>query len=282
VGTTQTTLVIALLAAAAPAHADSCTGERGGKFAACFDPGNRLSITAGTAGVGGAIELRHVIHFDDEPDLVWKLDHTLLAVNHGAWADRLSFTLYRAHYMRHSRDGHIVIPLGEPKKVFMHSDIGAYVESGTIEWRDQPTTRLGVVRVAGLVDFARKKDFSARVAFGPLARWDVDLMQDTHSVRAHFVAPFTAGMANLHLESDDGRTLGDVRFEAGAIWRSDAGWGPEIRGEASVERIVLAINDRPISLLLGARYESETHEAIGQVGARIVLLQRRDPRVSLE
>ena len=281
-GTTQAALLVVALAAS-PARADSCTGESApGRFATCFDPGNRLSITAGTAGLGGAIDLRQIVHFDDEPDLVWKLDHTLLAVEHGTWADRLSFTLYRAHYMRHSRDGHIVLPLGEPKKVFLHSDIGAYVESGTIEWRDLPTTRLGVVRVAGLVDFARKKDFTARVAFGPLARWDVDLMQATHRVQAHQVAPFTAGMANLHLESDNGLTSGDLRFEAGAIWRSDAGWGPEIHGEASIERVVLAINDRPISLVLGARYESETHETIGQIGARIVLLHRRDPRVSLD
>ena len=65
------------------------------------------------------------------------------------------------------------------------------------------------------------------------------------------------------------------------MWSNLHGWQPNARAEALVERIMLAINDRPISLVLGARYESETGEAIARVGARIVLFDRHDPRVSL-
>jgi hypothetical protein len=65
------------------------------------------------------------------------------------------------------------------------------------------------------------------------------------------------------------------------VWSNKAGWEPQAHAEALVERIVLAINDRPISLVLGARYQTETGEAIARIGARIVLFDRADPRVSL-
>lgn len=282
-GTPPSAIVSAIaLLASAPARAETCTGtSEAGPFARCFDPGNRLSITAGSDGLGGSLALRHIMHFDDEPDLVWKLDHTFVATTHGTFRDRFSFALYRGNFVRHARDGHIVIPVGEPKKVFLPFDIGAFAEAGTIEWREQPTTRFGIVHVAGLIDFARARDFRQRFAIGPVGRWDVDVMQDPRSVRAHFVAPFTAGFANVHLESGNGLWLGDLRVEGGAIWRSDEAWQPYLQAEATAERIVLAVNDRPISLVLGARYTTENNDASARIGARIVLFDRGDPRVSL-
>jgi len=271
-----------LVAHVATAHAESCTGTSpAGKFVLCFDPGNRLSVTAGSDGFGTSVAMRHVIHFDDEPDLVWKLEHTLLDATHAGFEDRFSGVVYRGWFMRHARDGHIVIPLGTPKKVFLPFDIGAFAEVGSVVWRDQPTTRIGVIKTAGLVDFSRTRTFRRRIAFGPSARWDVDVMQQPRSITEHFVSPFTTGMANLHLESTNGRLVGDVRAEAGMVWSSKSGWEPGARAEATLERIVLAINDRPISLVLGARYETDTGEAMARVGARIVLFDRRDPRVSM-
>lgn len=280
----QAALALALIASGADtARAETCTGSSSaGRFALCFDPGNRVSVTAGSDGFGGALALRHVIHFDDEPDLVWKLEHTLLDATHAGFADQFSGAVYRGHFMRHARDGHIVLPLGTPKKVFLPFDVGAFAEVGTVTWRDEPTTRIGVIKTAGLVDFARTRTFRRRLAFGPIARWDVDVMRDPRSITEHFVAPFSAAMANLHFESANGRLVGDLRAEAGIVWSNLAGWEAEARAEARVERIVLAINDRPISLLLGVRYESETAETIARVGARIVLFDRRDPRVSLD
>ncbi len=282
-GTTAPALVVLLVAHAASAHAENCTGvSSAGKFALCFDPGNRISITAGSDGFGGAVAVRHIIHFDDEPDLVWKLDHTLLDATHAGFSDRFRGSVYRGYFMRHARDGHIVLPLGTPKKVFLPFDVGGFAEAGTVVWRDQPTTRIGVINMAGFLDFSRTRTFRRRFAIGPSARWDVDVMQDPRSISEHFVAPFSTAMANIHLESSNGRLVGDLRAEAGLVWSSLSGWEPSARAEAMVERIVLAIDDRPISLVLGARYESDTGEAIARVGARIVLFDRHDPRVSLD
>ncbi len=279
---TAVVAVVAVVAYGATAQAETCTGtSKAGKFALCFDPGNRVSVTAGSDGFGGALALRHTIHFADEPDLVWKLEHTLLDATHAGFADELDATVYRGYFMRHARDGHIVLPLGAPKKVFLPFDVGAFAEVGTIEWRDQPVTRIGVVEIAGLVDFARSRTFRRRFALGPVARWDVDLMQEPRSVTQHLVAPFSAAMANLHVESANGRLVGDLRAEAGMVWSTVDGWRPEARAEAYLERTMLAINDRPISLVVGVGYESESAEATARVSARIVLFDRRDPRVSL-
>lgn len=288
-GPAPAALVGALAALAAllpprPARAE-CTGvtRAGGRFATCFDPGNRASITAGSDGFGGAIALRHVIHFDDEPDLEWKMEHVLGEATHAGWEDRFAGVLYRGRYLRHSRDGHIVLPLGRPRKVFLPFDIGALAEVGALRWRaSDDTAALGVVKTAALFDLARSRSFRRRLALGPAARWDLELERRPVAIARHVVAPFSSGVASLHLESQTGRLVGDLRVEAGAAWTSDAGWRPEAIAEATVERVVLAVNDRPIALVLGARYESATDEAIARVGARVVLFDRRDPRVSLD
>ncbi|HEY5928576.1 MAG TPA: hypothetical protein VIV11_43110 [Kofleriaceae bacterium] len=283
-GTTTPTLIALIVAAqVATAHAENCTGvSSAGKFALCFDPGNRISVTAGSDGFGAAVAMRHIMHFDDEPDLVWKLEHVALDATHAGFSDRFTGAIYRGYFMRHARDGHIVLPLGVPKKVFLPFDVGAYAEVGTVTWRDLPTTRIGIVNLGGMVDFARTRTFRRRLAFGPSARWDVDVMQSPRQITEHFVAPFSTAMANLRFESANGRLVGDLRAEAGLVWSTLNGWEPGARAEAFLERIMLAINDRPISLVLGARYESDTGEAIARVGARIVLFDRHDPRVSLD
>jgi hypothetical protein len=52
--------------------------------------------------------------------------------------------------------------------------------------------------------------------------------------------------------------------------------------EATLERIMIAINDRPIALTAGVSYATATDEAIARVGARVVLVHRNDKRVNLK
>jgi hypothetical protein len=281
VGAAASAFIAAVVAAATAttAHADECTGNGpNGKFALCFDPGTRASITAGSDGFGGGLAYRHVIHFVDEPDLVWRLEHVAIDGVHAPNTEEFDALLYRGHYTRHARDGHIVIPLGTPKKVFLPFDVGGIAEVGTVHVRDNVPTNFRIVKTAGILDFARSRSFRKRLAFGPVARWDVNITR-VMEVDEHIVAPFSQLMANLHYETNNGRFVADLRVEAGAAWHSARGWEPTAEAEATVERIVLAINDRPISLVLGARWQSETDEAIARVGARIVLFDHRDPRV---
>ncbi len=286
-GTATRSLAIAAALVAVAAHsvrAESCTGvtPSGGRFATCFDVGNRLSLTAGTSGFGGGLTLRHIMRFDDAPDLEWKLEHTMLEASHAGFEDRFTGVLYRGRFLRHARDGHLVLPFGNPpKKIFLPFDIGALAEVGSISWRPDSNVRLGIVKIAALVDFARARSFRRRFAIGPVARWDVDMPRDRLEIAQHIVAPFSALLANLRFETTSGVTSGELRLEAGWVHRS-AGWQTETVAEASFERIVLAVNDRPIALVFGVRYESATEETTAGVGARIVLFQRRDARVSLD
>jgi hypothetical protein len=278
VGTAAAALVAVALAVA-PAHATPCTGTTvsGDRFPICFDIGNRLSLTAGSEGFGGGIALRHIIKFDDEPDLVWKMQHGLLEAQHAAIAHELTATFYRGYYVRHARDGHLVF--GE-RKLFLPFDIGALFEVGTVRWTDAMTAHLGVVKTAALVDLARTRDFHARFAIGPVATWAVELIRDPLAVTEHVVAPFSSGLANVHLESSDGLYALDLRLEAGAAWHTASGWRRDAIGQVSLERILLAINDHPIALTLDARYESLTHEGTAGVGMRIAIFHAADPRVA--
>lgn len=274
-----------VLVAAVPARAEPCTGVTGsgGRFATCFDPGNRLSVTAGSDGFGGALALRHVIRFEDEPDLVWKLAHVIADVRHAGFEDRFTGVVYQGRFLRHARDGHLLLPLGRtPKKIFLPFDVGGLAEAGRVTWQaDTTLVRVGVVKVAPLVDLARTRSFRRRLAFGPVARWDAELDREQRLVARHHVAPFTAGLVELAVETANGRTIAQLAIEGGAVWQSGQGWQRSAQAQASLERVVLAVNDRPIALTLGARYETATEEATAQVGARVVLVQRRDPRVRL-
>ena len=102
------------------------------------------------------------------------------------------------------------------------------------------------------------------------------------AVAEHLVSPFSSGLATVHLESSDGLEAGDLRVESGLVWNGTKGWVMQTRAEASVERVLLAVNDRPIEVTLGVRYDSLTDETTAGVGLRVVLVQRADPRVSLD
>jgi hypothetical protein len=222
-----------------------------------------------------------MIKFDDEPDLVWKLEHHIGESTHAAFEDRFAGVVYRGRYVRHARDGHIVIPLATPKKVFLPFDIGAVAAFGEVRWRPGEGARIGVIEMAPLIDVARSRGFRRRLSIGPLARWEIELDRGPLAITEHAVIPFSAAIADLYLEAANGRLTGELRVEAGRVWRGAQGWQPEVRAEATVERTVLAINDRPIALVVGVRYESATDEAIARVGARVVLFDRRDSRVRL-
>ncbi|MDQ3334127.1 MAG: hypothetical protein M4D80_03120 [Myxococcota bacterium] len=290
-GTAKAALVAAALLVAADAHADTCTGTTasGGRFAKCFDLGNRLSVTAGSDGFGASVKLRHLIRFDDEPDLVWKLEHTMAETTYGTWRDQLDASLYRGRFLRHARDGHIVLPLGIPKKVFLPFDIGAEVQVGSLRYRPlemrDDKLQVGVVKIAALVDFARTRGQKRRFAIGPVVRWDIDVdrsMGRIGRVSEHAVSPFSVGMMNLKAETQDGIWVGELRAEAGTVWHTQGGWKAQAEAEATLERIMIAINDRPIALTAGVSYATANDEAIARVGARVVLMHRNDKRVNLK
>ncbi len=282
-------VAVALVAAAAPATARAddtrCTGKTSadGRFATCFDPGNRLLFAATTEGYGGGILLRHVMLFDDEPDLIWKLEHELAFGQVGGFSDRYKAVLYSGRYLRHARDGHIVLPFAVAKKVFIPFDVGAEAEVGRVSGiLGAPTFELGLVRTVALIDISRSANFRRRLSIGTVVSWDMKLRRDPVAVDDHLIVPFSTGLLNAHFESSNGLTIGDARVEAGKAWSVNDGWYNALEAAVTLERVLIAVNDRPVSLFLGGRYENRADELYGEVGLRFALFQRQDRRVNLK
>jgi hypothetical protein len=238
-------------------------------FATCFDPGNRLVVSAGSDGYGGGLWLRHRVTTGD-PEVVWRLEHVIL--NGAGTADAFRGAIYVGRYLRHSRDGRIVLPLGPPRSVFLPFDIGAEAQVGLVEGStDDARLAIGVVRAAALVDLARVDHVRRRFAVGIEARWDLDYARDRAEVDRHRVSPFSTLLVDFYAESTTGLSLAHLRAEGGVVWSSDGVWSRHGAVAADLERVVLAVNDHPLSLFASARVAWTEPTAVGVVGVRFAL-----------
>ena len=277
---TLAALVVLVIATVAPriADAERCLGKTaaGESFPICFDTGNRLFIAGGSDGFGGGIRLRHAMKFDDEPDLTWKLEHELLEGTALGFQHQVVGAIYRGRFLRHARDGHLVLPLGLPKKIFLPFDIGAEADFGTVVRENAgDNLELGVVRIAGLLDWSRSPGFGRRLAIGVLGRWDMDVETgDEPSILEHRVMPLSGLTASAALESANGLTLGSVAVEAGRTWSTNTGWEWDARAAIDAERTLIAINDRPLSIQVEAAARLPEREVTFGINVRFALLAK--------
>jgi hypothetical protein len=281
VGAAKTSLVIVFCLLLIPKWAwaeDKCTGRTssGSPFATCFDPGNRLFLEAGTSGIGGGIRLRHVIEFDDEPDLLWKLEHRFAEILTLGLNENYAGVVYSGRFLRHARDGHLVLPLGVPRKIFLPFDIGAEFDFGRI--RQAPgDTPLAVkaVRVAGLIDLSRSPSFRRRLSIGIVGHWDMQVDTKQRSLLENRVAPLSLLSANGYLESKNGLNRGEFRLEGGREWSNLSSWQWNASASLLFERVLIALNDRPLSLVVEGRAQAPDVEYTALVGARLSLFSAR-------
>jgi hypothetical protein len=283
VGTTQTALASLCVAAVWLAHGQAradCIAHKGDQpFPTCFDVGNQIFLSASSDGFGAGGRLRHVMRFDDEPDLVWKLDHRFANFRIGGLRSGIGGALYSGRYLRHARDGHIILPFGIPKKLFLPFDIGAEAQVGRIRGKlGDDSFELGVVRAAALIDLARTPSLKRRLSIGAIARWDMDIARSEPAIDDHQVVPFSAATVNTYLESSSGLTILELSAEAGRAWTQSAGWRTDLRARASLERTLVALNDRPLSLFVAGHYDRLGDELVAELGLRIAIVQRRDRR----
>lgn len=262
----------------------SCVGVTadGARYPICFDPGNRLYLELGGATAGGStalssragVVLRHTLEFADEPDLSWKLEHHLAGVEHTA--DRARVALYRGRFLRHARDGHLVLPFAVTRKIFLPFDIGAEASAGTLEV-DGERIQLDVIDAAALIDLGRSAGFGRRLALGPQVRWSVVGERRAARIGEHRVAPLSGAVFDAGAESPSGVYRGRLRLEAGRQWSSAIGWHTRFAALVDLERLMLAVNDRPLSLRIGADVRSRPEgdcDARAEIGLRLGLFQR--------
>jgi hypothetical protein len=253
---------------------DGCwMSHRGESFPVCFDPGNRLRLdVTGDAdgsgvGFGGAIQLRHTVLVDD-PDVSWRFEHRMADVRIAGRS--LRATAYAGRTVRHSSDGHVVLPFGRPRKLFLPFDIGAEAEVGTVRGQTSGgDLRVNAVRTVALVELSRADHFRRRLAIGAAARWDLQVDSASRSAREHAVAPFSLAAVDLRAESRSGLTSAGVRAEAGGVWSTAGGWRRWLGAEAEIERVFISVQDRPLSIFLAGELVPDDESLSGLIGLRV-------------
>ncbi len=259
-------MVAALLALALAAQAgDPCvaTDARGRTFAVCFDPGNRLELSAGGAWggrepfAGGALDLGAAFRWRRDirlrgGTLEWLTDQTFgeargLFRNGDGEPRAAEGLLWRGIFVRHRQSPFVLVPGPRPLRLPFPFDVGLRVEVGGAAWDGaQPhDVRLAPIRSALLLDLAAHGAVR-RLAFGPELSWGVQIRRGEQTV--HEIAPFTAGVIDARAESRDGLDVVAFTFRGGsalAVPGSAAGF---VEARLDVERVVVAVNDRPVSV----------------------------------
>lgn len=240
-----------------PCRARTATGS---PFAICFDPGNRLYVdlsasnlrTGPAVGLGFGLAIRHRVETDD-PDVNWRLEHFIGRAT--LTGDQLAGVLYSGRFLRHAVDGHVLLPTSRPRKLYVPFDIGMEAEVGRIDrGADADDFEMGVIHAAILFEFVRSSGFRRRIAIGPVVRWDMAVAADASTIDRHVVTPFSTGLLDCYLESRRGLTRTHLRVLAGTAWSTTGQWHTQVDAQASLERVVVAINDRPLSLFTRVGY----------------------------
>lgn len=261
-------VTFALLSALAASPCEE-RDDQGREFPVCFDPWQGLEVggagllsPAGTGGVEVAPEFSASIRFRGRRDSRSKAGSTWLVAQRFAAFDlapvqrQAAFTLtaWEGLFRRHQDEGALTIPTNPPFLVPFPFDVslaGRVVrwERRVAEGRDWA---LEAGRMSLLLDVLRSPSGRFHLALGPTAAWRV---RSVAGEIRHDVTPLTAGHLVVNLESDDG--LWALRGQAlvGTTIDPLSPAAPVLRGqgELALERVLLAINDQPVAIVVGGR-----------------------------
>lgn len=257
--------------------------ERGRCYRARFDPGHEIRVglsvgasdgegrdtphVAATGGLALRTESRGGMKHDE---VQWHLEHRLAWLRvypasegvNGIPAGEL--TAYQGSYARHTEEPFLMWPSNPPKRLFFPFDIGVGAESARIRIRaahgeDPDEVRLRVLRGSVLLDPWRSGRPGNAIQFGVGARYDVDLdaSEGWDSNRTtHRLAPFTEAMLRLRMQDDMGRLAFAWEGTITPHWDSRHGWRTDVVESAlELERVLVAVNDVPVSFTVQAEYE---------------------------
>lgn len=259
------TLAAALLTALAAAG-DPClaTDEAGRSFVTCFDPGNRLEAAAGAAAgdagpaEGGALSLTAAYRWRGDTRTptgasAWRRDQQVLAARallQGGAVQEGSAQAWRGTFVRRLAEPFILLPGPSPLRLPFPFDLGFSAEAAGVRWERarEREAEVRVLRSTLLLDLSRHLPGVRRAAFGPDLAYDLWLSRDAATVQA--LIPFTGGAVEVRFETADGRWVAALLARAGAALRVPGGFAGYASAALSLERVVLALNDRPVSLVL--------------------------------
>jgi hypothetical protein len=273
--------------------------EHGHPFATCFDPWQGLELggavvvdssllTDGvTESAHAALRLRGERESRSKAESTWLTLHRLGATELRPLGGKLDLVVlgYSGVLRRHVREGVLLLPFTPPVRVPFPLDLAFMADVLKFERRvaDGYGTdwSLEPVRLSFLLDPLRSASNRFHLSLGVTAAWRV--LQVDGAV-LHEVTPLTAATLFFDLESEDGRWLARGTVSGGATLSPNAGDASltfRARGELEFARVLLALNDQPLSVYLrvtgawrdgGARGASEL---AAQAGVQIRFFSRR-------
>ncbi|WNG34725.1 hypothetical protein F0U61_14520 [Archangium violaceum] len=259
-------LALALLLASAPAEVveEACThwDEAGEPFSICFDPGNGLLVGVGGLLQGGeaAPEFRVGIllrtsRTSRSKGTPWLNTHRLLATEARSGTPRrsLTTTLYEGTLRRHLEEGFILIPATRPVRIPFPFDLSLALRLGHYERRvwEGPGWTLETGRAALLLDPVRSPTTRVWLGLGPAAS---HTLRHSREGMVHELSPFTTLLLDAGYETEDGHWVTRATVLAGWALGFDGEMRLRAREEASVERLLIAVNAQPVWLRLSGAY----------------------------
>jgi hypothetical protein len=250
---------------ASPLGADPCAAVdgKGRPFRVCFDPGNRLELSAGGAfgsrepTAGGATDLRLAWRWRGDlrsrsGNLEWLRDmsfleaRALFTAGDGEPAAARALA-WRGAFVRHRTSPFLLIPGPRPIRLRFPFDVGLLVEAGGASWERarRREVELAPVRSALLLDLGGH-GVLRRLALGPEVAWTVRLSETEETV--HGLVPFTAGLLDARAESRDGLSILALTVRGGSSVAIPGGARGFLDAVLAVERVIVAVNDRPVAL----------------------------------
>ncbi len=257
-------LTLALLLAATPGDGEDCAAqdEAGESFPICFDPGNALFLGAGGLVRSGEIApefraglLLRTQRTSRSKGTPWLNTHRLLVTEARSGSARrgLTSTLYEANLRRHLEEGFILIPTAKPVRIPFPFDLTLALRVGHYErrvWEGSGWT-LETGRAALLVDPLRSPTARVWLGVGPAAS---HALRHSREGTVHELSPFTSLLLDAGYETEDGWWAARVTALVGWTVGFDGGRHFRAREEASVERLLIAVNDQPVWLRLSGSH----------------------------
>ena len=233
----------------------------GHPFATCFDAGKGVELS-GYGGLDGlaasstitfSVRMRGARDSVSKKGTIWFDDHRgFITSFRPGDADRsVSITAYEGLFRRHVSEGFLVLPTNPPFKIPFPIDIGLSITGTRFEYVFKDGWALQTARVTLFFDAVRSASARFHLGLGPTI---------AHSMRGGTAAgitqelmPLTGLEALAAFESADGRWA--LRAQGVAGWTFVPGQTSgtfRARGELVGERVVLALNNQPISVSLKA------------------------------
>lgn len=251
--------------AVASPRLDDCArlDDAGEPFPICFDPGNALLLGTGMQMRNGmavptlqAGILLRTERTSRSKGMLWFNTHRILVTEATPGTARrgLTATLYEGTFRRHLEEGFILIPTSRPLRIPFPFDVTLGVRAGHLERRvwEGPGLTVETGRAALLLDPLRSVSGRLWLGFGPAAIHSLRRMPD--GLLEHEISPFTSALLETGYETADGWWTLRASGLAGWINSFEGDRRFRARADASVERILFALNDQPLWLQLYGSY----------------------------